>query len=139
MVAGTPDPLADEPEIDDEVELDLVAEDKTLRDEVVGDPMRIRLSTGIISVPHIKSWKYEDTRWLDMGQFTMWADAVLSEEDAKRWKDASLENYQVDRIVAYMLSKARATPENHGRPRTRAQAGAGGRGRPAALLRDRPA
>ena len=110
MAAGTPDPLADEPEIDDEVELDLVAEDKTLRDEVVGDPMRIRLSTGIIEVPHIKSWKYEDTRWLDMGQFTMWADAVLSEEDAKRWKDANLENYQVDRIVAYMLSKARATP-----------------------------
>jgi len=72
--------------------------------------MKIRLSTGVISVPHIKSWRYEDTRWLDMGQFSMWANAILSEEDAKLWHEAELENYQVDRIVAYMLSKASATP-----------------------------
>jgi hypothetical protein len=103
-------PQADEPEVDDEVELDLVAEDKTLRDEVIGKPMKIRLSTGVISVPHIKGWRYEDTRWLDMGQFSMWADAVLSEEDAKLWHAAELENYQVDKIVGFMLSKAKATP-----------------------------
>jgi hypothetical protein len=109
MATGAQNPLADEPE-EDEIELDLVAEDAALRDEVVGKPMRIRLSTGVITVPHIKTWRYEDTRWLDMGQFSMWADAVLSEEDAKIWHDADLENYQVDKIVAFMLSKAGATP-----------------------------
>jgi hypothetical protein len=111
----TDDVLGDEEE-ELEVSLDLVAEDEALRAEAVGEPTRVRLASGIITIPHIKTWEYSHTRFHDMGAFDDWASAVLSADDFKIWKAAHLENYQVDRIVSRMLELARV-PAGQGNSR----------------------
>lgn len=86
----------DEPEVD----LDLEELDPELR-EAIRQPSVVRLpGTGkVISIPHISDWPHVAARYTTSGLFDAWADEVMSEKDAKAFKEAALRNYQIDRIV----------------------------------------
>jgi len=86
-----------------EVTLDLVAEDQALR-EVIGAPLVTRIaratddSDGVITIPHMKDWPYTGSRFLTNGFWEAWAQSVLSEDDARKFAEANLKTYQLERL-----------------------------------------
>jgi len=93
-----------------QITLDLVAEDQALR-EVIGAPLIARIapateeSDGVISIPHMKDWPYTGSRFLTSGFWEAWAQSVLTEDDARKFAEANLKTYQLERLEE-MISAA---------------------------------
>lgn len=95
-------PDLDEDDLD--LDLDLDAEDAVLTAKI-GEPTRVKITGHVITIPHMDWWDYEASRAMSSGNFTGWAASVLSEDDFKIWREASLKNYQIEAIVAKVTMK----------------------------------
>jgi hypothetical protein len=112
-----PDPEAQDPDEPDEpdeedvdVDLDLLANDSEYR-ETLAEPTVIRLPTGdVIEVPHMRDWPHIGTRQMVAGLFDGWAETVLTPEDCKAFREASLHNYQIEKITDAVSASAGVTP-----------------------------
>lgn len=103
------DPERDPQERDDEVDLDLDADDVLLR-EAIGQPTVIRVGGKVITIPHQKEWLYEASQFMGQGMYTAWARRVLDDQDFKAWEAAKLKNYQLEAVVLRCTADAGLTP-----------------------------
>ena len=99
-----------EPDQEEAVDLDLLAEDALLR-EAIGQPTAIRLPTGdVIEVPHVSDWPHIASRYAAIALFDAWAEEVMSEADLKAFQAAGLKNYQINKIILRASQDGGATP-----------------------------
>lgn len=105
------DPEVPQPPDDDfDVDLDLGELDPELR-EAIRQPSVVKLPGGAqIAIPHIADWPHVASRFTTAGLFDAWADEVMSERDAKAFKDAGLRNYQIDRIIKLATDTGSISP-----------------------------
>lgn len=109
----------DEPDdIEEDVDLDLEAEDAELRAEI-GKGTAIRLPStldgdggkipgAVVHFPHMDDWEYQYHRMMVMGNYDGWAQGVLSEDDFQKWQAVNLRNYQIANVV-YKVTLAAGT------------------------------
>ena len=103
----------DDPERDAEeadVDLDLDAEDEVLRKEAVGEPTTIRINGKVITFPHQKDWPHEASIFLNNGNSIAWAQRALTAADFKKFSDAKVRNYQLERIIEVVSANGGITP-----------------------------
>jgi hypothetical protein len=101
--------ITDLPE-DEDVDLDLGAEDELLR-EAIGKPTRIRLTSGdVIEVPHPTEWPYTANAAAGSADFGTWAEQVLSEGDLEAFQAAKMRNYQIQAMFDKVNRQAGVTP-----------------------------
>ena len=112
---------ADAPERDAgeaDVDLDLDAEDDALRKEAVGEPTTIRIGGKVLTFPHQKDWPHEASIFLNNGNSIAWAQRVLSAADFKKFTDAKVRNYQLERLIEVINGNSGITP---GKPARRSR------------------
>jgi hypothetical protein len=81
------------------VDVDLDAIDESLRKEVVGHPVTVRLDGKIVHVSHAKDWSSTAMRAASAGDWDTWAREVIDNDDEFRvWVEADLKNYQVEAV-----------------------------------------
>jgi hypothetical protein len=101
--------ITDARDPDDDVDLDLDAEDTLLR-EAIGRPVTVRVGGKVITVPHPTEWPHTANEAATRGDFSAWASEVLSEDDLKVFTDARLRNYQVTAIFEHVNKRAGVGP-----------------------------
>jgi hypothetical protein len=94
---------------DDDIDLDLDAEDVLLR-EAVGQPLRVKMNGTVIEVPHPTDWPHTANTAAARADFGAWAADVLSEEDHKVFLAANLRNYQVNALFEKVNRRAGVSP-----------------------------
>jgi len=94
---------------DDDIDLDLDAEDVLLR-EAVGQPLRVKVGGKVIEVPHPSDWPHTANTAAARTDFGGWAAEVLSEEDHKVFLAANLRNYQINAIFESVNRRAGVGP-----------------------------
>ena len=117
--------ITDLPDPEDDVDLDLDAEDQLLR-EAVGQPLTVRLAGKVISVPHPTDWPHTANTAAARADFSAWAQAVLTEQDHDVFLAANLRNYQVNALFESVNKRAGVgpgkSPSSRGSSRNKAQA-----------------
>lgn len=99
------EPEGTEPE---EVDLDLDLIGDQLRDEMVGDPTRVRIDGVVIYIKHAAAWPSSAMRAAGIGNWEEWAEEVIPDkEQFGHWLDANLENFQIEAIFQECGRKAR--------------------------------
>ena len=94
---------------DDDVDLDLDAEDQLLR-EAIGRPLTVRVAGKVISVPHPTEWPHTANEAATSADFSAWAREVLSADDHAVFLAAGLRNYQVSAIFEHVNKRAGVSP-----------------------------
>jgi hypothetical protein len=96
---------------EDSIDIDLDDEDPVLR-EAIPLPLVVKMPGGkkVITVPHMLEWEHEHTLLGNNGDWDGWAKGVLSEADYQAFKDAHLQNYQIQRIMEKANKRAGTTP-----------------------------
>jgi hypothetical protein len=88
-------PVEDDVPVD--VDLDMI--DETLRKEVIGQPVTVRLDGKVIHVSHAKDWSSTAMRAASAGDWDTWAREVIDNDDEFRlWAEADLRNYQIEAV-----------------------------------------
>jgi hypothetical protein len=101
--------ITDAPGPEDDVDLDLDAEDTLLR-EAIGQPLTVRVGGKVIEVPHPTDWPHTANTAAGRSDFSAWAAEVLSEEDRKVFLAANLRNYQVNALFESVNRRAGVGP-----------------------------
>lgn len=101
--------ITDARDPDDDVDLDLDAQDQLLR-EAVGQPLTVRVGGQVLTVPHPNDWPHTANEAATNANFTAWAAEVLDENDLKAFKAARLRNYQVQAIFEHVNKRAGVNP-----------------------------
>jgi hypothetical protein len=87
------------PQDDAPVDVDLDLIDESLRKEVIGQPVTVRLDGNVIHVSHAKDWSSTAMRAASAGDWDVWAREVIDNDDEFRiWVEADLKNYQVEAV-----------------------------------------
>jgi hypothetical protein len=94
---------------DDGVDFDLDAEDTLLR-EAIGQPLTVRLSGKVITIPHPQDWPHAANTAASGADFGGWALAVLSAQDYRVFTAANLRNYQIEALFAQVQKRTGAGP-----------------------------
>jgi hypothetical protein len=82
----------------EEVDLDLTADDKRLR-EAVGKPTTVRIDGVVIHILHAAEWPSSATQAAAKGQWDDWMDGVIPDDDERMAMiDADLTNYQLEAV-----------------------------------------
>lgn len=103
------EPINPDPEDEDvDVDLDLISE--TLKREVVGDPVTVRIDGTVIHILHAGEWPSSAMRAATSGDWETWARAVIEDdEEYETWLDADLKNYQIEAVFNESGRQARMT------------------------------
>lgn len=103
------EPINPDPEDEDvDVDLDLISE--TLKREVVGDPVTVRIDGMVIHILHAGEWPSSAMRAATSGDWETWARAVIEDdEEYETWLDADLKNYQIEAVFNESGRQARMT------------------------------
>lgn len=98
--------LQDEPE--EEVDLDLDAQDEQLRREGLGQPSTVRLDGQVIHILHAGDWSSTAMQAASTGDWDTWARQVIEDdEEYATWNAADLKNYQIEAVFRECGRKAR--------------------------------
>ena len=93
---------------DEEVDLDLDAQDEQLRREALGVPSTVRLSGKVIHVMHAGDWSSTAMQAASGGDWDTWAREVIEDDDEFTvWSDANLRNYQIEAVFRECGRQAR--------------------------------
>lgn len=96
----------DEPE--EEVDLDLDAQDEQLRREGLGKPSTVRLDGKIIHIMHAGDWSSTAMQAASTGDWDTWARQVIEDDgEFGVWSDADLKNYQIEAVFRECGRQAR--------------------------------
>jgi hypothetical protein len=96
----------DEPE--EEVDLDLDAQDEQLRREGLGKPSTVKLDGKVIHILHAGDWSSTAMRAASGGDWDTWAREVIeNDEEYAIWSDADLKNYQIEAVFRECGRQAR--------------------------------
>jgi hypothetical protein len=101
--------ITDAPDPEDDVDLDLDAEDTLLR-EAIGQPLTVRVAGKVISVPHPTDWPHTANTAAARADFGTWAREVLSDDDHEAFTAANLRNYQVNALFEKVNRRAGVSP-----------------------------
>lgn len=100
---------------DEEVDLDLDADDALLR-EAVGKPTVVRLNGTIIHIDHAAEWSNEAMAAASNGIWETWAREVIKDDvEFMAFQDANLVNYQLEAIFTECGKLAQQTMGKSGR------------------------
>jgi hypothetical protein len=95
----------DEPEI---VDLDLDAQDESLRRDAIGQPTTVRIDGIVIHVVHANAWPSSAMRAAGRADWDSWAREVIEDdEEFRTWMNADLQNYQIEAVFAECGRQAR--------------------------------
>ena len=97
----------EEPE-DEAVDLDLDAQDDSLRREAVGEPTTVRVGGKVIHITHANAWSASAMRAAGTANWDLWAREVIDDDEEFRdWVESDLQNYQVEAVFAECGRQAR--------------------------------
>lgn len=98
----------DDPSEEEVVDLDLDAQDESLRREAVGEPTTVRIDGKVIHITHANAWSASAMRAAGTANWDLWAREVIEDDDEFRvWVEADLQNYQVEAVFAEAGRQAR--------------------------------
>jgi len=101
-------PADESPEEEEIVDVDLDAQDESLRREAVGELTKVRLDGKIIHIIHANDWTATAMRAAGAANWDAWAREVIEDDDEfKAWIEADLKNYQVEAVFAECGRQAR--------------------------------
>lgn len=108
-------PNEDPEDIEVDVDLDLISE--TLKREVVGDPVTVRIDGIVIHILHAGDWPSSAMRAATTGDWETWARAVIEDDNEyETWLDADLKNYQIEAVFNESGRQARMSMGKSRRP-----------------------
>jgi hypothetical protein len=93
---------------DEEVDLDLDAQDEQLRREALGEPSTVRLDGKTLHIMHAGDWSSSAMQAASSGDWDAWAREVIEDdEEFQVWSDADLKNYQIEAVFKECGRQAR--------------------------------
>lgn len=113
MAAEALDPREDQHEdnvvdLEEEVDLDLDAEDERLRAEALGKSSKVRVAGKVVHILPAGDWPSSAMRAATSGDWDTWAREVIEDDDEfSTWSDANLRNYQIEAVFTELGRKAR--------------------------------
>ena len=95
-------------EHEEEVDLDLDAQDEQLRREGLGEPSTVKLDGKVIHILHAGDWSSTAMRAASTGDWDTWAREVIDDNNEYAvWNDSDLKNYQIEAVFRECGRKAR--------------------------------